>query len=362
MRALPRITKVDVYPWNLEFKRPAKTSRNILHNKPSWFIKLSDEQGHEGWGECSIIPGLSMDRAIEIETYLARVSANPPQRAEDIPASLPAVQFAFEMAMNGLRNENDLQFFPGNFAEGVSTIAINGLIWMADAEDMLEQARYLLRNGFTTLKMKVGSMPFDAELEWLSALRNEAGADVVLRTDANGAFSKIEPGWTTLRKLEVLADLNFHSIEQPLNSSDVEGLADLSANSPLPIALDESLIGVRGVQQKAALLDTIRPQFVVLKPSLLGGFAECQEWVDLAEDRELGWWATSALESNLGLYAIAQWAKDGVKTRQPILVQGLGTGGLFTNNIPGSLFAEAGKLINRVGHHWPNLTSFLINL
>jgi o-succinylbenzoate synthase len=359
MNPQPRITQVDVFPWSLEFKHPAKTSRDTLLHKPSWFIKLTDQEGREGWGECSIIPGLSVDEPAAIEAYLSNVSIHPPQRAEEVPLSLPAVQFAIEMALNGLRHGPGLHFFPGTFAEGASPIGINGLIWMADAEGMLDQARRLLSSGFTTLKMKVGTMPFDAELEWLSALRQEAGADIVLRTDANGAFSKHESGWTPLQKLEALADLDFHSIEQPLHPSDTKELADLCAHSPLPIALDESLIGVRSIERKAALLDALQPQFVILKPSLLGGFAESQEWVGLAEERGMGWWATSALESNLGLYAIAQWTQDGVQSGQPLLLQGLGTGGLFTNNIPGSLHVEAGKLINRTGDAWPDLTAFL---
>ncbi len=359
MKPQPRITQVDVFPWNLAFKRPAKTSRDTLLHKPSWFIKLTDDQGREGWGECSIIPGLSVDEPVAIESYLSEAAALPPQQAGEIPTTLPAVQFAFEMALNGLRNGHELNFFPGAFSEGTSPIDINGLIWMADPEGMLNQARHLLKNGFTTLKMKVGTLPFDAELEWLSALRKEAGQDVVLRTDANGAFSRIESGWTPLRKLEALADLEFHSIEQPLHPSDLSGLAELCACSPLPIALDESLIGVRGREHKAALLDAVQPNFIIIKPSLIGGFVEGQDWVYLAEDRGIGWWATSALESNLGLYAIAQWAKDGVRTRHPLLLQGLGTGGLFTNNIPGPLQVEAGKLINRTGGQWPNLASFL---
>ena len=358
MTSTPRIAHFDVFPWNLAFKRPAKTSRDTLTHKPSWFIKLTDEDGREGWGECSIIPGLSLDNPAAIQAFLSKAQAHPPQDAADIPKSLPAVQFAFEMALNGLRNGNELCFFPGSFAEGQSPIDINGLIWMADAEAMLDQARGLLGSGFTTLKMKVGTLPFEAELEWLTALRNEAGPNVVLRTDANGAFSKDEVGWNPLQKLEALAELDFHSIEQPLHPSDVSGLSALCATSPLPIALDESLIGVRGHDSKTELLDAIRPQFVILKPSLLGGFAESQEWVDLAEERGLGWWATSALESNLGLYAIAQWAKDGVRTRNLLLLQGLGTGGLFTNNVPGTLEVKGGQLMNHSGGQWPILTEF----
>lgn len=348
------VQSVRYFRRDLQFKVPARTSRDTLTAKPSWFVCLTDEAGREGWGECSLILGLSPDPPEAVEAYFDALVESPGRAEEPVPAGLPAVRFAMEMAWNGLRNGHPQHFFPGEFEACERSIPINGLIWMADPEALLEQARGLLNRGFTTLKMKVGSMPFDAELDWLKALRAEAGPDVVLRTDANGAFSKPEQGWTVLRKLEALADLGFHSIEQPLVATDGAGLLDLCARSPLPIALDESLIGVTGQAAKEDLLDTIRPQFVVLKPSLLGGFKSSQEWVSAAEARGMGWWATSALESNLGLYAIAQWVQDGVQSTQPLMLQGLGTGGLFTNNIPGSLEVAGGYLHNRSGRPWPN--------
>lgn len=338
---------------DLQFKVPARTSRDTLHSKPSWLICLTDQSGQEGWGECSIIPGLSLETEAAVEAFFATAAMNAPQALEDIPEELPAVRFAFEMAWNGLHNGDPLRFFPGKFHRCESTIGINGLIWMADPEGLLDQAKSLLSRGFTTLKMKVGSMAFDEELDWLRTLRREAGPDVVLRCDANGAFSKPEPGWTPLQKLEALAQLNFHSIEQPLMASDANGLAQLCQQSPLPIALDESLIGVQHADARAALLDAVRPHFLVLKPSLLGGFQSSQGWVDLAEERGMGWWATSALESNIGLYAIAQWVHDGVRTKHPLMLQGLGTGSLYTNNVPGTMEVTGGKLVNHPHRTWP---------
>ena len=184
-----------------------------------------------------------------------------------------------------------------------------------------------------------------------------SGPDVVLRTDANGAFSKDEAGWTPFQKLEALAKLDFHSIEQPLHLSDVSKLWRCAPPHHCPSRWMNRSLECAAVKQ-TELLDAVRPQFVILKPSLLGGFAESQEWVDLADERGMGWWATSALESNLGLYAIAQWAKNGVRTRNPLLLQGLGTGGLFINNVPGTLEVEGGQLINHAGGQWPNLTEF----
>lgn len=338
---------------DLDFKVPARTSRNTLRSKPSWFIGLTDESGQMGWGECSVIPGLSLETEQAVEAYFASVALNPPRALDDIPAALPAVRFAFEMAWNALSNGHQLRFFPGQFERCERSIGINGLIWMDDSEGLLKQARWLLSQGFSTLKMKVGSMAFEEELDWLKTLRSEAGPEVVLRCDANGAFSKLETGWTPLQKLEALAQLGFHSIEQPLVASDAHGLAQLCKRSPLPIALDESLIGVNTAEARAELLDAIRPQFLVLKPSLLGGFQSSQEWVDLAEERGMGWWATSALESNVGLYAIAQWVQDGVRTKSPLMLQGLGTGSLFTNNIPGTMEVAKGQLINQSDQEWP---------
>ena len=347
------IQSVRYFKRELQFKTPARTSRDTLVSKPSWYVCLTDEQGRSGWGECSLILGLSPDDPRAVDAYFDALVDAPHRANEPISDALPAVRFSMEMAWKGLINGHPLHFFPGSFEACERSIPINGLIWMAEPDALLDQARSLLERGFTTLKMKVGSMPFDAELDWLKALREEAGPEVVLRTDANGAFSKPEKGWTPMRKLEALAELGFHSIEQPLVPKEQNALKALCDQSPLPIALDESLIGVGTASEKAALLDAIGPHYVVLKPSLLGGFGSSQEWVNAAEERGIGWWATSALESNLGLYAIAQWVQDGVQTAHPLMLQGLGTGGLFTNNIPGTMEVASGYLHNRPERHWP---------
>ncbi len=331
---------------DLRFHVPAQTSRDTLHSKPSWFIRVRNHAGFEGWGECSIIPGLSLDQPHEVEAFFERCAASKKLDVSEVPEHLPAVRFAIESAIRCLHLAQDLTYFPGSFRQGTARIPMNGLIWMEEPEGMLRQAKRLLDAGFETLKMKVGTLPFDQEYGWLRELREESGSTKTLRCDANGAFSVEENGWSVMQKLEALADLEFHSIEQPLHPTDRPQLARLCAESPLPIGLDESLIGVHG-KGKVRLLEDIKPQFLILKPSLLGGFAPSQEWIRLAEERGVGWWATSALESNLGLYAIAQWVSDGVQSNDPLLPQGLGTGGLFENNIQGSMEIGHGELANK---------------
>ena len=351
---------VDYGRRDLRFRAPARTSRDTLHEKPSWFIRVRDQAGREGWGECSIIPGLSLDQASGIDAFFDRCVATRSLDLAKVPDDLPAVRFAIESALRSLASEEDLTYFPGAFRQGTARIPMNGLIWMEEPDGMLRQAKRLVDAGFETLKMKVGALPFDQEYGWLRELREETGASTTLRCDANGAFSEEENRWPVMKKLEALADLGFHSIEQPLRPSERSQLAYLCAESPLPIGLDESLIGVNG-EDKVTLLNDIKPQFLILKPSLLGGFGRSQNWVDLAEERGINWWATSALESNLGLYAIAQWVCDGVKTQWPLLPQGLGTGGLFENNVPGSMQIGLGELTNQAhfGTAWDALDSLI---
>lgn len=336
--------------FEMKFKKPAKTSRGTLLTKPSWLIRLRDVTGACGWGECSIIPGLSMDEPAEIEAHLLDIQQRREVVFEEVPLALPALRFAIEMALADLKTRQSFAPFDGSFAQGQSRIEINGLMWMDDPKGLLDQAATLLKSGFKTLKAKVGSMPFEQELEWMRALRAIA-PEVTFRVDANGAFSQPESGWTPLKKLESLAEIGLHSIEQPLHPSDKRGLAELCKVSPVPIALDESLIGVP-VEAQGALLDAIDPDFLVLKPSLLGGFVASQHWIQQAEQRDMGWWVTSALETNMGLNAIAQWTANGIQSRAPLLPQGLGTGGLFTNNIPAPLEVSEGYLSTRGVQNW----------
>ncbi len=336
--------------FEMKFKKPAKTSRGTLMTKPSWLIRLRNGDGKCGWGECSIIPGLSIDDPAQIEAHLRNIQHQREVVLEEVPFALPALRFAIEMALADLKTRASFVPFDGSFAQGQSQIEINGLIWMDDPQGLLDQAATLLKSGFKTLKAKVGSMPFEQELEWMRALRTMA-PEVTFRVDANGAFSQPESGWTPLKKLESLAAIGLHSIEQPLHPNDKRGLAELCMVSPVPIALDESLIGV-ALKEHGALLDAIDPEFLVLKPSLLGGFAAAQHWIQQAEQRGMGWWVTSALETNIGLNAIAQWTANGVQSDVPLLPQGLGTGGLFTNNIPSPLAVSEGYLSARGVQDW----------
>ena len=333
--------------FEMKFKKPAKTSRGALLTKPSWLIRVQNAQGNIGWGECSLIPGLSVDEPSAIESHLQRVQRRMEIRLDQVPRELPALHFALETAMADLSSTSDFAPFPGGFSRGESRVEINGLIWMDEPDGLIAQAQHLLNSGFKTLKAKVGSMPFAKELEWIQSVR-EIAPDIVFRVDANGAFSNLESGWTSMQKLEALAKLGLHSIEQPLLPEDRDGLAALCQSSPLPIALDESLIGVPS-ERRGDLLDAIGPDFLVLKPSLLGGFAASQDWIAEAECRDIKWWVTSALETNLGLNAIAQWTANGVVSKDPLLPQGLGTGGLFVNNVSCPLEVRAGY-ISAQGH------------
>lgn len=357
MKSAFPLARVDVFRRELQFKSPARTSRDTLLSKPSWFLCVETSDGRTAWGECSLIPGLSPDKASDVEAFFDALKASNVLSLESVPMHLPAVRMAVEMVIRSLHTENPVGYFPGAFTRGERALEMNGLIWMDEPDGMMVQAKKLLDQGFNTLKMKVGSRPFELEVGWLRELREEAGTSVTLRCDANGAFSRAEPRWTPMRKLEALAALAFHSIEQPLQPEDTSALGQLCLDSPLPIALDESLIGVHGSLQPT-LLERIRPQFLVLKPSLIGGFEQAQHWVSHAEAMGMGWWVTSALESNLGLYAIAQWVSDGVETSQPLLPQGLGTGGLFTNNVAGSMEVQRGHLVNRLEENWSSLAQF----
>lgn len=336
--------------FEMRFKKPAQTSRGALLSKPSWLIRVRDAEGRTGWGECSLIPGLSRDDSSAIEFQLQRIRRHRTITLDLIPKELPALHFALETAIADLHSKDDFAPTPGSFSRGLSRIEINGLIWMDSPEGLIAQAESLLKSGFSTLKAKVGALPFDQEIEWIQAIR-ELAPGVVFRVDANGAFSKPEKGWTPLQKLEALAKLDLHSIEQPLIPDDRTGLANLCASSPLPIALDESLIGVPRAE-RGALLDAVGPAFLVLKPSLLGGLPASQEWIEEAETRGIQWWVTSALETNLGLNAIAQWTANGVQSDHALLPQGLGTGGLFVNNVPSPLRVSEGYLSADGPHQW----------
>ena len=332
----------------LEFKKPARTSRDTLKSKPSFFLSIEDDGGRRGKGECSLIPGLSLESEKDAREALEQLTKLDTLNPESIPHSLPAVKFAVETALIDLKREGAPTWIEG--------IPVNGLVWMEDAEGMLEQVDALVAKGYKTIKIKVGTLPFYEELDLLQEIRRRCPSrDFTLRIDANGAFSNQTPdGLTALEKLEILhkAGLDLHSIEQPISPGLTEEMAELCASSPVPIALDEELIQIRSESEKRALLEKIRPAYLVLKPSLLGGFKSAESWITLAESLSIGWWTTSALESNVGLAEIAEWTYELLKSRPNLksMAQGLGTGSLYKNNIASTVIISDGKLFSSPLH------------
>lgn len=339
--------KASFFPYTLNFKRPSGTSRGILRTKATYFLEIEDK-GKTGVGECGLFRGLSADDRPDYEKKLAWVCQNIALGEEKLWQELtefPSIQFGLEMAFQSLGAENKFDLFPSKFTKGKETISINGLIWMGEKTFMKQQIQEKIEQGFRCIKLKIGAIDFETEYELLKNIRQEFSAkEIELRVDANGAFSPD----TALEKLKRLSELSLHSIEQPIKQGQTQDMAALCANTPLPIALDEELIGVFGVTNKQKLLQTIQPQYIILKPSLIGGFRGGQEWIDLADRSKTGWWITSALESNVGLNAIAQWTflKN---TKMP---QGLGTGSLFTNNIKSPLRVVGENLSYAPNQNW----------
>lgn len=339
--------RMAVVERSMQFRVPAQTSRDTLTSKPSFFLVAEDSHGRIGVGECSLIPGLSMESVAEARGALEHLASCGTLDAMSVPPSLPAVRFAVETAAWDLAGGGEGTLVDSPFARGESHIDINGLVWMNTLQEMASQFDTLVQHGFRTLKCKVGALDWEGELSMLAQVRKQhPSPDFTLRVDANGAFSALSLK-ETFQRLESLAELGIHSIEQPLKPHDVDGLATLSQEAILPIALDESLIGVHNLSERMRLLDRIAPQFLVLKPSLVGGLDSATIWSRLAEQRGIGWWVTSALESNVGLNAIAQWAsvQPALSTNSPALPQGLGTGGLFLNNTPSNLMVDRGALL-----------------
>ncbi len=327
--------------YTLRFRFLAKTSRDEMRTKDTWFLYLKNENGQEGTGECSMLRGLSPDEPELFEKQLDKL-CQAINRGEKIPGLLPfpAIRFGYEMAMLDLQHGGRKRWFESAFTRGEQGIRINGLVWMNDYRSMLKQVREKIEQGYDVVKLKIGALEFEQELQLIKKIRSEyAASEIQICVDANGAFSPEE----ALTKLERLAHYNLHSIEQPVRAGQWEVMRELCRTSPLPIALDEELIGIFSGERKAALLDTIQPQYIILKPSLLGSFAASQEWIELAGKRNTGWWITSLLESNIGLNAIAQWTA----TLDLQGHQGLGTGQLYENNFESPLIIENGKLFYR---------------
>ncbi len=328
--------QASVEKHTFEFSFPAGTSRGVLHEKDSWFIRIWNKSNPAvvGIGECSIIPKLSIDDIPELEKIIYRTVEEFNTKNFQLK-NFPALRFAIETALLDLQTGGKQILFPSDFTEHKAAIPINGLIWMDSFDSMWKQAENKFTMGFKVLKMKVGSLNFDEELYFIKQLRKEFPT-AEIRLDANGAF----PADEALDRLKALTEYTIHSIEQPIASKQTEAMKNLCRRSPIAIALDEELIGVNILQEKEKLLQTISPQYIILKPSLLGGFSACDEWISIAKKQNIGWWATSALESNIGLNAIAQW----VFTKNNPLPQGLGTGGLFINNVPSTLELKNGML------------------
>lgn len=323
----------------LNFKQPSGTSRGILKTKETWYLILNSET-KKGIGECGLFRGLSVDDTPDYEDKLKWVCSHIDLGLSELLSELvefPSIQIGLEMAFKSLESQDMFELFPSAFTQSKDSININGLIWMGSESFMKQQIEDKISAGFACIKMKIGAIDFQTEINLLKSIRKEfTSKDIELRVDANGAFKPSE----ALEKLKILSDLDLHSIEQPIKQGQVDAMAQLCKETPLPIALDEELIGIFDVTKKQELLQTINPQYVILKPSLIGGFKGSDEWIEIAENQNIGWWITSALESNVGLSAIAQYTYS----KKTSLPQGLGTGSLFTNNFDSPLKVISGGL------------------
>lgn len=333
----------------LRFKFNAGTSRGVLTEKDTWLLKVFDGNRPEvfGIGECSPLKGLSTDYSTDYEQKLISICRNIfaegnrrpdiSEVLERVPAELPSIRFGIETAVLDLLNDGKRKIFDCDFYDRQMPVPINGLVWMGEKEFMLRQINEKIEGGFDTIKIKVGAIDHDAELGLLKFIRSRFGKeDIAIRLDANGAFD----GKNVFVALSDFARFDVHSIEQPVKQGQIELMRKVCAASPVPVALDEELIGVYAEGEQAQLLDEIAPQYIILKPSLIGGLAAAEQWIKVAEHKGIGWWMTSLLESNVGLNAIAQFTSK-MKVKTP---QGLGTGQLYHNNITSPLKVQNGAL------------------
>lgn len=326
------------------------TSKGPINARTVWYLLAweTDRPDVVGIGEAALFPGHSKEFPADVKTKLIELCADTSDWQRRLTTDLvdvPSVRFAVEQCLRDLDVSGTKQLFPSAFTLGQRSIPINGLVWMGDKATMKQRIREQIEKGFTTVKMKIGAIGIDDELELLRSVRAEFDANTItLRVDANGAFNARQAPDILKR----LADLEVHSIEQPIAPGLYEIMAELCERSPVPIALDEDLIGLNTRDAKVDLLDNVKPPYIVIKPSLVGGWAATQEWIDLAKARNINWWITSALESSIGLNAIAQYTA----TLNVQLPQGLGTGGVYTNNIPSPLLAERGALHFRPEVGW----------
>lgn len=334
----------------LQFKFPAGTSRGVLLHKPSSFIFL-EKEGVVGIGECSTIPDLSID---PMELYDAKMQEaccllENGALADNLNlAEFPSISFGVETALLDLQSGGNRELFANDFTAGKAGIPINGLVWMGERDFMQKQIREKIAAGYRCIKLKVGALDFETELAIIAGIREQFSADdIEIRLDANGGFTSTD----ALEKLKRLSEYQIHSIEQPIKQGQWEAMATLCQQSPIPIVLDEELIGTA---PNESMLQQIKPAYIILKPSLLGGFWISEKWIELAEKNNIGWWNTSALEANIGLNAIAQWTAS-LNSKMP---QGLGTGQLYHNNIPSPLEIRDAKLWYEPQYPW-NLETIL---
>ena len=339
--------KASYHKYILNFKKPSGTSRGVLTQKETWFIVLEDDD-KKGIGECGILRGLSCDDRPDYEEKLRWACENIHLGKDQLWEKLiefPSIQFGIEMAFQSLESENLFVLFPSKFTSGEEAITINGLVWMGDEVAMKQQIEEKISEGFHCIKLKIGAIDFDKEMDLLRFIRANFDENTIeIRVDANGAFSKND----ALVKLNQLAGFKLHSIEQPIQKNYTDTMSALCKSTPIPICLDEELIGVFGIEKKTALLQKIKPQYIILKPSFVGGFRGTLEWITIAEKLNIGWWITSALESNVGLNAIAQFTF----LQNNLMPQGLGTGSLYTNNFDCPLEVLKGQLWYQKEKDW----------
>ncbi len=330
----------------LRFREPATTSRATMLEKETYFIKLWEESDPErfGIGECALFRGLSHDDRPDyqqlLEDFCRKLS-----RGEEPSSECSSILFGYDTALADLLRGGTREIFPTGWVQGKESIPINGLIWMGTAREMLSRVQEKIDRGFRCLKLKIGGIDFDQELRIIKDIRQRfAKEELELRLDANGAFTPEN----ALERLETLSSYSIHSIEQPIRQGQYPQMARICRESPIPIALDEELIGIRTLEEKRSLIECLRPSYVILKPALCGGLAQAREWIDLARETSTGWWITSALESNVGLNALAQLSSaSGVE-----MPQGLGTGGLYLNNIPSPIAQEGSGLRYDPNKNW----------
>lgn len=339
--------KAEYCRYTLDFYEPARTSRQTMLDKLTYFIRVYDDADPTtfGIGECALFKGLSCDDRPDYEEKLADVCRSIDSVSPDVLRDYPSIAFGVETAIMDLRNGGLRCPFPSPWSNGEGGIVINGLVWMGSVEQMRQRIADKIAQGFKCVKFKIGGEDFSQEVKLLESVRQSFGPDrLEIRLDANGAFTPDN----ALAKLRRLAQLDVHSIEQPIRQGQYEAMSAICADSPIAIALDEELIGINDPEKKLAMLTAVRPTYIILKPALCGGFSGAMEWISIARLQNIDWWATSALESNIGLNAIAQW----VSTLHTEMPQGLGTGALYGNNIESPLTLNGQTLTYNPQSHW----------